>query len=108
MPKPTETLTPDACSALVDWLTTRTLEGHVRWEDLPNGLVSHVTGSMFVQFITEPTPTGQKWHVFRVHDSYGELLRATAPASTVDKTPLSVAIEALFLTIVWGGPHLIH
>jgi hypothetical protein len=108
MLKPTDSLAPDACSALVHWLTTRTIEGNVRWEDLPGGLIGHVTSSMFVQFITQTTSEGQKWHVFRVHDSYGELLRTTAPASTLDTTPLSIAIEALFLTIVWGDTHLIN
>lgn len=43
MTKRTETLSNDDFSDLVHWLTTRTLEGLVRWGQLPNGLISHVT-----------------------------------------------------------------
>jgi hypothetical protein len=108
MIKRTEPLSKDASSYLVRWLTTRTLEGLAHWEQLPNGFISHVTSSMFVQFITHASPQGQSWRLFKVHDLHGELLRTTAPASAIDSTPLSVAIEALFLTIAWAGSHLIH
>jgi len=104
----TEPFVDDACAALVQWLTTRTLEGRAQWEMHPNGLISHLAGSMFAQFITHATPQGQVWRLFRVRDNNGELLRTAAPASTTDTTPLSVAVEALFLTIVWAGPQLVH
>jgi len=104
----TEPFVDDACAALVQWLTTRTLEGRAQWEMHPNGLISHLAGSMFAQFITHATPQGQVWRLFRVRDNNGELLRTAAPASTTETTPLSVAVEALFLTIVWAGPQLVH
>ena len=104
-----EPFVDDACAAVVQWLTTRTLEGRAQWEMHPNGLISHLAGSMFAQFITHATPQGQVWRLFRVRDNNGELLlRTAAPASTTDTTPLSVAVEALFLTIVWAGPQFLH
>ncbi len=61
------------------------------------GGIAPLAKSMFVQFIS---PQGQSWCLFRVHASHGELLRTTGPASAIDSTPLSVAVEALFLTII--------
>jgi len=69
----TEPFVDDACAALVQWLTTRTLEGRAQWEMHPNGLISHLAGSMFAQFITHATPQGQVWRLFRVRDNNGEL-----------------------------------
>lgn len=108
LPLPSLPLSDATSSDLVRWLTTRTLDGSARWEQHPNGLISRVSSSMFVQFITHASPQGQSWRLFRVHGPNGELLRATPPASPIDTTPLSVAIEALFLTVTFAGSHLIH
>src|SRR5215472_14831783 len=77
----TEPCVYDASAVLVQWLTTRTLEGCAQWETLPNGLISHLTGSMFAQFITHTTQQGHIWRLFRIRDNNGELLRTAAPAS---------------------------
>lgn len=61
-----------------------------------------------MQFITQVSEQGQAWRLFHVHDSNGELLRATPPVSVTDTSPLARAVEALFLTITWSGPDLIH
>ena len=108
MNRVSEPLLDDACSDFVQWLTTKTLDGRARWEKHPNGLISHLTNSMFVQFITQGSPQGQSWQLFRVRDSNGEVLRATPPVPGADTSPLAIAVEALFLTIIWAGPHLIH
>jgi hypothetical protein len=108
MTKPSEPPLDDACSSFVHWLTSRTLEGRARWEEHPNGLISQLTASMFAQFITHCSPQGQSWRLFRVRDSNGEVLRTTVPVSGVGSSPLAIAVEALYLTITWSGPHSIH
>ena len=108
MTNPTVPLLDDYRTAFVRWLTTRTIEGCVCWEGRPNGFISHLPGSMFVQFITRSSLQGQAWGFFTVRDSDGELFRATASITGVETAPLAVAVQALFFTMTWGGPHLIH
>ena len=103
MTKTTELLVDDACTDFVHWLTSITLEGRALWELQTDGLISYLSGSAFAQFITDTSPLGQSWRLFSVHDSNGELLRATPPTSGVATSPLAAAVEALFLTIIWAG-----
>jgi len=103
MTKPTELLVDDACTDFVHWLTSTTLEGRAVWDLQTDRLISYLPGSAFAQFITDTSPLGQSWHLFSVHDSNGELLRATPSTSGVDTFPLTAAAEALFLTIIWAG-----
>ena len=103
MTKPTELLVDDACTHFVHWLTSITLERRAPWELQTDGLISYLPSSAFAQFITDTSPLGQSWRLFRVHDSNGELLRATPSTSGVDTSPLAAAVEALFLTIIWAG-----
>ena len=107
MTKPTELLVDDACTDFVHWLTSITLEGRALWELQTDGLISYLPSSAFAQFITDTSPLGQSWRLFSVHDSNGELLRATPPTSGVATSPLAAAVEVLFLTIIWAGiaPH---
>jgi hypothetical protein len=63
---------------------------------------------MCVQFITHTALQGQSWRLFKAQGSRGEFLRTTAPASAIRLDPLSVAMEELFLTIIWPGPYFIH
>jgi hypothetical protein len=108
MNQASEPILDDASSAFVQWLTTRTLEGRAHWEKHPNGFISHLTTSTFVPFITHASPDGHSWRLFRVRDTNGEFLRTTPALPGTDTSPLAVAVKALFLTIVWAGPHLIH
>ena len=103
MTEPTELLVVDACTDFVHWLTSITLEGRALWGLQTDGLISYLPGSAFAQFITDASPLGQSWRLFSVHDSNGELLRATPSTSSVDTFPLTAAVEALFLTIIWAG-----
>ena len=103
MTKPTELLVDDTCTDFVHWLTSITLEGRALWELQTDGLISYLPGSAFAQFITDTSSVGQSWRLFSVHDSNGELLRATPSTSGVDTFPLIAAVEALFLTIIWAG-----
>jgi hypothetical protein len=92
-------LLDDACTAFVCWLTQKTQQGRAQWKKLPNGLFTHLPGSMFAQFITEPGGVGgQKWRLLTVRDTSGELLRATPPTSTIDERPLAHAADALFIS----------
>ena len=100
--KATELLVDDACTDFVHWLTSMTLEGRARWELQPDGLISYLPTSAFAQFITDRSRVGQSWRLFSVHDSNGELCRATPPTFGVDTSPLAAAVEALFLTIHLG------
>jgi hypothetical protein len=103
-----EPLLDDACAEFVRWLTTKTLEGRARWEKHPNGLITHLPCSTLVQFITQSSEQGQSWRLFRVRDSSGELFRANRSRLREDTPPLTTAVEALFLTLVWSGSHLVH
>ena len=107
MTEPTELLVDDACIDFVHWLTSITLEGRALWELQTDGLISYLPSSAFAQFITDRSALGQSWRLFSVHDSKGELLRATPPTSGVATSPLAAAVEALLLTIIWAGiaPH---
>lgn len=105
---PTKTLADDACADFVQWLTSRTLQGRTRWDKHPNGLISHLPGSMFAQFITHASEQGQDWSLFRVRDAQGELFRARALATANETAPLAAAVQALFFAVMWGGLHLIH
>jgi len=98
----------DACTNFVHWLTTKTLEHRARWEKQPNGLIAHLTASTFAQFITQASEEGQSGRFFRVRDPSGEFIRATPPVPGAETSPLGVAVQALFLTLVWAGwlePH---
>jgi len=108
MLKTNELLHDDYSTAFVQWLTTRTIEGLALWENRPNGLISRLSGSMFVQFITCASPWGQAWRLFTVRDSNGELFQTTASTAGIETAPLAAAVQALFLTIVWPGSHRIH
>ena len=103
MTKTTELLVDDACTDFVHWLTSITLEGRALWELRTDGLISYLPGSAFAQFITDTSSVGQSWRLFSVHDSNGELLRATPPTSGVDTFPLTASVDALFITIIWAG-----
>jgi hypothetical protein len=93
-------LLDDACCAYVRWLTQKTQQGRAHWQKLPNGLFSHLPGSMFAQFITEADELGgQKWRLLTVRDGSGELLRATPPSATIDDRPLAYAADALFIAV---------
>jgi hypothetical protein len=93
-------LLDDACTAFVHWLTQRTQQGRAHWLKQPNGLISHLPGSMFAQFITHPDGLGQQaWRLLTVRDNNGELLRATPPTTTIDERPLAHAADALFIAI---------
>lgn len=108
MHQASEFLADDYRTAFVLWLTTRTLEGCVRWEKHPNGFIGHLNGSVFAQFITHCSPHGQAWRFFTVRDSNIELLRATSSAKGVETASVAVAIQVLFCTIMWAGSQLIH
>jgi len=94
-------------AAFVRRLTTRTIEGLARWEGRPNGLISRLPGSMFVQFITHSSPSGQTWRLFTVRDSNGELFQATASADAME-TALSLSLSRvlqLALMFNFGPTH---
>jgi hypothetical protein len=68
-----------------------------------DGLIRHLYGSLFTNFITHTSEQGQSWSLFRVLDDRGELFRAMASAAGIETDSLPVAVQALFLTIVWAG-----
>jgi len=47
------------------------------WDLQTDRLIRYLPGSAFAQFITDTSSVGQSWRLFSVHDSNGELLRAT-------------------------------
>jgi len=98
----------DACTKFVRWLTAKTLEHRARWEKHPNGLIAHLTASTFAQFVAQASEEGQSWRLFRVRDSRGEFIRATSPVPAVETSPLTVAVQVLFLTLMWTGSNLIQ
>jgi len=90
----------DACTAFVHWLTQRTRQGRTHWQTQPSGLIAHLPGSMFVQFITRPDGLGhQTWRLLTVRDINGELLRTTPPTPATDERPLAHAADALFVAV---------
>jgi hypothetical protein len=93
-------LLDDACCAYVRWLTQRTQQGRAHWQTAPNGLFTHLPGSMFVQFLTEPDGAGgQKWRLLTVRDASSELLRATPPSTIAGQTALAEAADVLFIAV---------
>lgn len=108
MDKRPQPLLDDACTAFVRGLTAKTIDGRARWDKHPNGLISYLPGSVFVQFIIHASDRGQDWHLFQVRDSNGELFRATPPASRIENPTLVLAVEALFMTVIGAGPPLIQ
>ena len=94
-------LSDDPSIEFVNFLTTRTEEGHIKWNVYLNVIETHLPVAMTAQFLTQSTPLdGRTWRLFLLRDSRrDELIRAFPTTDLTTNPRLICALDALFVVV---------
>ena len=81
-------LSDDPSIEFVNFLTTRTEEGRIKWNANLNVFETHLPVAVTAQFLTESTPLGGRtWRLFLLRDSRREELIRAFPTTDLTINP---------------------
>jgi len=69
----------------VDWLTTRTNNGVVRWEVKPNLISTKLLGPLLAEFVIVPVAASVAWTEFTIRDDEGKEVFRACPQDVAGK-----------------------